>query len=80
MEELILVAAAALGALQAAHQQHRHAYRDQHGKNAFVRRKPMRYGLHLRSPSRAIGAFVEVSLVQGLYKYLLFESRIAVPD
>jgi hypothetical protein len=56
MKELILVAAAALGALQAAHQQHRHAKRDQHSKNAFIRRKPMGYRVHLLSPLRAIRA------------------------
>jgi hypothetical protein len=46
IENVILVAAAALGALQATHQKYRYAYRDHHGKNASVRRKPMRYGLH----------------------------------
>jgi hypothetical protein len=60
MEELILFAAAALGALQAAHKQHRHAHRDQHGKNASIRRKPMRYSLHVWSPFRSIRSFVEV--------------------
>jgi hypothetical protein len=46
IEEIILLTAAAFGALQATHQEHRHAHRDQHGKNTSVRRKPMRYGLH----------------------------------
>ena len=42
MKELILFAAAALGALKAAHQKHRYACRDQHGQNAHVHREPMR--------------------------------------
>jgi hypothetical protein len=46
IEKVILVVAAALGAFQATHQKYRHAHRDHHGKNASVRRKPMRYGLH----------------------------------
>jgi hypothetical protein len=50
MEKVILLAAIALGALEAAHQKHRHAHRDQHSQNAFVRREPMHYGLHFRSP------------------------------
>ncbi len=38
MKEIVFVVAAAIGALQTAHQQHRHAHSDQHGKNNFVRR------------------------------------------
>ena len=64
VEELILVTAAALGALQAAHEQYRHARRDQDGKNTLVRRKPMRYRMHLGSPFCAIRPFVEVGLVE----------------
>jgi hypothetical protein len=65
MEEIILVAAAALGALQAAHQKYCHTHRDQHGENAFVRRKPMRYGLHFRSPfPKRSGPFAEIQAAQ----------------
>jgi hypothetical protein len=64
MEELILVTAAALGAFQAAHKQYCHARRDQDGKNALIRRKPMRYRMHLGSPFCAIRPFVEVGVVK----------------
>ena len=64
MEELILVAATALGALQAAHKQYRHSHRDQDGKDALIRRKPMRYCMHLGSPFSAIRLFVVVWLLE----------------
>jgi hypothetical protein len=60
MEELVLVAAAALSALKTAHQKQSYAHRDQHGENAFVCREPMRYVLHFSiTVPGATGPFVE---------------------
>jgi hypothetical protein len=49
-EEIVFVAAAALGALKTADEEHRHADRNQHSKNASIHRNPMPQLLHLRSP------------------------------
>ena len=45
-EEIVLLAARAFRALQAADQQHRHAYRYQDGKEIRIRRKPVGYAVH----------------------------------
>jgi hypothetical protein len=50
LEEIVFVAAVALGALKTADEEHGHAYRDQHSKNASIHREPMRQVLHLQSP------------------------------
>ena len=50
LEEIVLLAAAALGALKTADEEHGHAYRNQNGKNASIHREPMRQVLHLQSP------------------------------
>jgi hypothetical protein len=46
LEELVLLASAAVGALETGDEQDSHAYRDQHGKHATIRRDPMRQVLH----------------------------------
>jgi hypothetical protein len=50
LEEIVFVAAVALGALKTADEEHGHAYRDQHSKYASIHREPMRQVLHLHSP------------------------------
>jgi hypothetical protein len=41
MEDVVLLAAAALGALKATHQKYSYAHRDHDGEDAFARREPM---------------------------------------
>ena len=52
-EELVLLAGAAVTALQAGYEQHSYPHRDQHGKNTAIRRDPMHQMLHgkLNTPS-----------------------------
>ena len=50
LEEVVFLAAAALGALQAADEEQRHADRDQNCENGSIYRNPMCQVLHLRSP------------------------------
>jgi hypothetical protein len=45
-EQIVLVAARAFRALQAADQQNRHPRRHQDGKEIRIRRKPMNYAMH----------------------------------
>ena len=52
MEDLVLFAFGAAGALHAADEEHGHAYRDQHGQDDSILHKPMRQSLHFRSPIR----------------------------
>jgi hypothetical protein len=45
-EKFVLFAAAALGALQAAHKENGHAYRDQDGQQVGIRCDPVRKDAH----------------------------------
>jgi hypothetical protein len=47
MEDVIVVAARAVRALQAADQEHSDSYRDQDGENIFILRKPMEQSNHV---------------------------------
>jgi hypothetical protein len=58
MEEIVLVALGAVGALQAANEQNGDSNRDEHSENTSIHRKPMSEGLHLRLPfQRRSGPF-----------------------
>jgi hypothetical protein len=46
-DEVIFAAAGAVSAAHAAHKEDRHAYRDQDGEQASIRRKPMNQTLHI---------------------------------
>jgi len=46
VEKIVFLAAAALGALKTANNEHGHAYRDKHGENASIHREPMHQVLH----------------------------------
>jgi hypothetical protein len=48
LEEVIFVAAGAVGALQAADEKDRHAHRNQDGENIFIDRKPMEQSSHIQ--------------------------------
>lgn len=45
-EEIVLLAAGAVGALHAADEEDGHAHRDQNGENTFVDHKPMKHAVH----------------------------------
>ncbi len=51
LEQLVLLPARALGALEAAHQQKRDPYRDHKGQEICIRRKPMCQNAH-KLPTR----------------------------
>lgn len=61
LEQVILLAARALGAFQAAHKQHRDSHRDQDGQKIRIRREPMDHAMHnfaLRSYSDALTLYI----------------------
>ena len=49
-EDVVLVAAGALRAFQAADKEHCHAHRNQDGEDVYVRRKPLNQAIHARRP------------------------------
>jgi hypothetical protein len=51
LEQVVLVAAAAVGALQAADKQHRYPGRDDHGKDS-TSSEPLNKMMHIRYPDR----------------------------
>ncbi len=55
LEEIVFLAAAALGALKAADEEHGHAYCNQNGKNASIHCNPMCQVLHFLATSLAAG-------------------------
>ena len=63
-EEIVFLAAAALGALQAADQQHGHAHRHQNGQNALIHNKPVLRCCILLTPIRA--SALNLALIQHL--------------
>jgi hypothetical protein len=54
LEEIVFLAAVALGALKAADEQHGHAYRHQNGENASIHCEPTHQVLHF--PTALAGA------------------------
>jgi len=53
VEEVVLLAAGAIGALQAADEEHGYAHRHEDGQNASVDSKPVHQSIHAHSTSRS---------------------------
>lgn len=79
LEQVILLAARALRAFQAAHKQHRDPHRDQDGQEIRIRREPMYHAMHnfaLRSYSAALTLYIGWTFFQRRWVVPHYQSRI----